>query len=194
MREEDAPEELYTVASLRLSRSMVERIDAILVASSGRLWELLQGQTPAQRPSLRPTWSAEERRLSPLGQSLLVMAAFVEREFWFEPPEVERAIQLALRLLYGHLEDAGYSLPKEFHQTELGRLVDEARWHLYGYQAFLGPTEAAREVGVSRQSVYDRIADGKLLAIHAPSGEQRVLRADLEAWKAERAEPWKSSR
>ena len=194
MREEDAREKLYTVASLHLSPSMVERIDAILEASSARLWELLQGQTPTQRPCSRPNWSAEERRLSPLGQSVLVMAAFVEHEYWFEPPEVERAIQLALRLLYGHLEDAGYTLPKDFHISKLGRLVDEAYWRIHGHQAFLGPSEAAREVGVSRQSVYDRIADGKLLAIHAPYGEQRVLRADLEAWKAERADLRKSSR
>ena len=195
MREEDSPKDMYTVRSLLLSSRTLKRVDTILLASSGRLWELLQEHTPALREPVRLPWPAEEVRMSPFGQAILVIAAFVDRASWLEPVEVKRAIRRVLRLLYGDAFGEGYTLPKDFHTSELGRLVDEAHWHIYGYKkAFLGPTKAAREVGVSRQSVYDRVADGKLLAIHWPDGVQRVLRADIEAWKAERAQQRKSSR
>lgn len=194
MREEDYPVDMYTARSLFLSSHALERVDTILLASSGRLWELLQGHTPALREPVRLPWPAEEVRMSPFGQAVLVIVAFVDRASLLEPVEIKRAIHRVLRLLYGDAFGEGYTLPKDFHTSALGRLVDEAHRGIYGYKAFLGSTKAAREVGVSRQSVYDRVADGKLLAIHWPDGVQRVLRADIEAWKAERAQQRKSSR
>jgi predicted DNA-binding transcriptional regulator AlpA len=45
--------------------------------------------------------------------------------------------------------------------------------------------QAYQEVGVARQSIYDRIADGKLHPIYYYR-DLRLLRSEIEEWKAQR--------
>src|SRR5690349_17351668 len=117
---------LYTVDNLFLSGNAVERLDSILLASSGRAWEHIQSHAPRQQP-LKLAWSVEDMRTSLFGQALLVIVAYVDHRTWsVEDTDVKRAIRRVYRLLHGNISDDGYFLPKDFHQSELGRLIDQA--------------------------------------------------------------------
>lgn len=49
--------------------------------------------------------------------------------------------------------------------------------------------EAARLLGVSRRTVYNRIRDGRLVTVRTPGGSQRVLVDSIAALLRERAGP-----
>ena len=180
------PEYLHTVQSLSLTPEAIERVDAILVEASDRVAEVMQGYALLTRP-LPPLFGPEEMRLSSFGQHVLVIAAYVDRFNWqIQKEEARLAIQRIYRLLYGHMFDDGYMVPKYFYRTRLGELIDEVHFKIHGSRAWIGMSKASRAVGVARQSIYDRIEEGKLLANHWPGRAQRVLKADLETWIEER--------
>ncbi len=190
MLPEDDLDALYTVDTLFLPHDAVERLDTLLLASSGRAWEHIQSHAPRLRP-LKVAWSVEEMRTSLFGQALLVIVAYVNQRtwsvtWWVDETDVKRAIRRVYRLLHGNISDDGYFLPKDFHLSDLGRLIDQAHHRLYGSRAWVGVAKAAREVGVARQSVYEREREGKLLGIHWPRGVLRVLTTDLDMWIEER--------
>ncbi|HET8843984.1 MAG TPA: hypothetical protein VFN35_21140 [Ktedonobacteraceae bacterium] len=180
------PEYLHTVKSLSLTPEAIKRVDAILVEASDRVEEVMQGYAPLTRPR-PPLYGPEEMRLSSFGQYVMIIAAYVDRWNWeIQAAEAQLAIQRVYRLLYGHMFDDGYMVPKYFYRTLLGELIDEAHWKIHGSRAWVSMSKASRAVGVARQSIYDRIEEGKLLANHWPRRAQRVLKADLETWIAER--------
>lgn len=189
LRDESYPEDLETAFRLSLSDEMVERVDRILLVLKERLQAQMQVHTPTVCSPL-PTlpWSIEEMRLSPIGQDVLAIAAYADWKFRYKDAEVRRAIKRLYSQLFGNAFSEGYKLPDDFYKSELGSMIDKIYWRMYGYKAWVGPTEASRELGVSRQSIYDGIKEGWLLAIHWPPGrgDLRVLRDDLLEWKDQR--------
>ena len=165
---------------------MQERVDHILLAVAGRLFEWSRDMTPAGARLSQEPWHVEAMRSSPLGRQLMLLARYVDRgSFSLTPEQVEQAMQRILRTVFGHLFDDGYSVPAKFHTTELGKLFHDAYAKMYDDEDLLTIQQAYQSVGVARQSVYDRIADGKLHPIYV-YGEQRLLRSEIEAWKVER--------
>jgi hypothetical protein len=182
----EPPEYLHTMKSLSLTPEAIRRVETILVEVSDRIWEVTQGFAPLTRPQ-PPIYGLEEILLSSFGQDVLRIAAYVDRHNWeIQEDEAKLAIQLIYRLLYGDPFGTEYIVPRDFWQTSLGGLIDEAHFKMHGVRAWMSMSRAARAVGVARQSVYARIDEGKLLAIHWPRGIQRVLKADLETWIEER--------
>jgi predicted DNA-binding transcriptional regulator AlpA len=169
-----------------LTTLMQERVDRILLAVAGRLFEWNRDMTPAgARFSLEP-WDVEAIRSSPLGRQLMLLARYVGRSaFRLTSAQVEQVMQRILRTVFGHPFDDGYSIPAKFHTTELGQLFHDAYAKMYDGEDLLTIQQAYQAVGVARQSVYDRIADGKLHPIYV-YGDRRLLRSEIEAWKAER--------
>jgi predicted DNA-binding transcriptional regulator AlpA len=175
----------YPRPDLVLSTALLERVDTVLLAVAGRLWELTRDTTPHGCKAAQATWPAEEMRLSPLGQSLLLIAHYAQGGYEL-PSRVERAMQRVQRMLFDDPLSKGYTVPEQFGTTDLGQLFREATRRMYRPEDLMKPKQVYRELGIARQSVYDRIASGKLHPIFSYTGEMRLLRAEVEEWKAQR--------
>ena len=179
-------DETFLESVFPLTTSMQERVDRILLAVAGRLFEVNRDMTPAEARLPQEPWDAEAIRSSPLGRQLMLLARYVDRSsFHLTSAHVEQEMQRILRTIFGHLSDEGYSIPEKFHTTELGQLFHDAYAKMYDGEDLLTIQQAYQAVGVARQSVYDRIADGKLHPIYV-YGDRRLLRSEIEEWKAER--------
>jgi len=136
----------------------------------------------------------KEMRTSPLGRRLLLIADYVNGGYAADPLQVERAMKQVLRTLYGDPLSAGYAVPEQFHETDLGQLFDEAERRIHGREGLMTPAEVYHELGVSRTTLYNRVKRGKKLhPVYSSTGEMRLLRSEVEAWKAQRQRQ-KSSR
>jgi predicted DNA-binding transcriptional regulator AlpA len=179
-------DELFFESAYPLQAYMQERVDQILLAVAGRLWELRRDTTPPETLPTQEQWRVEVMRGSPLGKHLLLIACYVERvHMQLQQAQVERTMQVVLRIVFGNPFDEGYTIPAKFHMMELGKLFHEAYSKLYSAHDLLTVKQAYQEVGVARQSIYDRIADGKLHPIYFYQ-DLRLLRSEIEEWKAQR--------
>lgn len=111
---------------LHLNRAMLDRVDQVLLAVAGRLWEVVRETLPQARQAAKTIWSVEEMRTSPLGQRLLLIADSASGGYAADPLQVKWAMKLVLRTLYGDPLDEGYAVPEQFHTTDLGQIFDEA--------------------------------------------------------------------
>jgi len=149
--------------------------------------ELRRDTTSVDSQLVRESWSAEAIFKSPLGYQLRIIAQYVEHSYWGSSrAQVEQAMQRVLRMVFGNSFDEGYTIPAKFHTTELGKLFHEAYSNMCRAHDLLTVKQAYLEAGVARQSVYDRIADGKLHPIYL-HGDIRLHRSEIEEWKAQRA-------
>ncbi len=172
---------------LSLNRAMLDRVDRALLAVAGRLWEVARDTTPQAQQAAKTTWPVKEMRTSPLGRRLLLIADFASGGYAADPPQVERTMKQVLRTLYGDPLCEGYNVPEQFHKTDLGQLFDEAEWRIHGREGLMTPAEVYHELGVSRTTLYDRVKRGKKLhPVYSSSGEMRLLRSEVEAWKSQR--------
>jgi hypothetical protein len=162
-------------------------IDEILMADLGRSWECI-GNNVAHSLRSSDVWSSkpQDMRDSPLGKSLLIIAAYAHsmRGMVFRE-DVEQAMKLVYRQLYGDTFSAGYILPKQFNDTPLGQLFVEADRKEHDFGELMMPKEASRFVGVTRQTLYARGEKGKLQRFYR-GGRYLYVRSELEEWKKQR--------
>ncbi len=155
-----------------------------LLAAQGRRWEQMRDLLPAgQSDGQQWTSSASELRSSPLGQALLTVADSATRGI-ISSEKVQRAMMRIALMLYGDPLGDGYTLPADFHKTDLGKLFQAATVHLYHADDLLTAVQAYTMVGIKRQTLYDRLHRGKLTAIYR-GGDLRFLRSEIETWKAQ---------
>ena len=169
-----------------LNRAMLERVDGALLAVAGRLWEVARDTTPQAQQAAKTTWPVKEMRTSPLGRRLLLIADYASGGDAADSPQVERAMKQVLRTLYGDPLSEGYAIPEQFHKTDLGQLFDEAEWRIHGREGLMTPAEVYHELGISRTTLYNRVERKKLHPIYSSYGEMRLLRSEVEVWKAQR--------
>ena len=100
-------------------------IDGILLADLARSWECI-GKNAAHTLQSSDVWSCktEDMRRSPLGKSLLIIAAYAHRKGMVFREDVEQAMKLVYRQLYGDTLSDGYILPQQFNDTPLGQLLE----------------------------------------------------------------------
>ena len=175
----------YPFPAQHFRQAVLDRVDEVLLAVAGRQWEVTRDTTPHARQVKHTPWPIEEMRTSPLGQHLLLIADYANGGV-MAPARVEQVMRSVLRTLFGDPLSEGYTLPSQFHTTNLGKLLNEASRRMYKRKDLMTPTQVSRELGVARQSVYDRITDGNLHPIYLSRGEMRLLRPEVEAWKAQR--------
>ncbi len=191
MDEEDLLD--YPYLDLHLTRAWLNRVDRALLAVAGHVWEVTRDTTPQAHQGAQTSWPVEEMRTSPLGRRLLLIADYASGGYAADPPQVERAMKQVLRTLFGDPLGEGYAVPEQFHRTDLGQLFDEAERRIHGREGLMTPAQVYHELGVARTTLYDRVKRGKLHPVYSSSGEMRLLRSEVEAWKAQR-ERRKSSR
>ena len=183
MDEEDLE---YPSLDLHLNRATLDRIDRALLAVAGRVWEVTRDTTPqAHQGEQTTSWPVEEMRTSPLGRRLLLIADYASGGYAADP-QVERAMKQVLRTLYGDPLSEGYAVPEQFHKTDLGQLFDEAERRIHGREGLMTPAQVYHELGVARTTLYDRVRRKQLHPVYTAYGEMRLLRSEVEAWKAQR--------
>lgn len=181
----------YPYPEWKVKGDALRVVDTVLLAALGRAWERIRDLLPANRSDVG-TWAfpPEELRSSRLGQELLTLADYADGGF-VPVEKVQRAMKRVGRMLYGDVLSDGYTLPAHFDTTELGKLFQAATTRMYRHEDLMTPVQAYRFLGVARQSLYDRLKDGKLTAIHWYD-ELRFLRSEIEAWKQERQQRQRS--
>jgi hypothetical protein len=103
----------------------------------------------------------EAQRNSQIGTQITALVEYVKGERAIGSTELELSIEKLQRLLYtGPL--GTYRLPPDFHKTPLGALINEARLRFIWIGDALNPTQVAKELGVTRQTIYDWMDQGKL--------------------------------
>src|SRR5450432_2909692 len=76
---------------------------------------------------------------SPLGQDLQAIANYVEG---YPAPEIAEIISRATRILFGQTLDASnIRLPRDFHKTPLGQLLNDAYTRQYPADAWMRTSE-----------------------------------------------------
>ena len=142
-----------------------------VVADDARRIEDSLGRNAGQHYSL------EELRTGPLGQDLgrlaLVAAGVIQ-----EPQErVLAAIDAVLEVLFWAAGGEGYSVPRSFWDTDLGSILARAKFRAVASVDLLAIHVAARELGVSRPTIYRWIDDRSLDSVHDEvSGRTFVVR------------------
>ena len=185
------PQELdYTSdwIDFRLRPPLLEIVDSILLGEAGRLWERTRDLLPYQKKTDTQNWTytPQELRTSRLGQALLTIADCAEGNV-IAAEKVQRAMKRAARMLYGDPQGESYTLPDDFHKTELGQLFHNAYSHLYTARDLLTAKQAYSLLGIARQTLYERRDRGKLTSIYW-YGELRFLRSEIETWKSQRGQ------
>ena len=178
---------------VHLRPDVLVRVDAVLLAVAGRLWVVARDTTPQGQSAVKTTWPVKEMRTSPLGRRLLLIADYASGGFAANPAQVERAMKQVLRTLYGDPLREGYTVSEDFHETDLGQLFDEAEWRIQGREGLMTPAEVYRELGISRTTLYNRVARKQLHPVYSSTGEMRLRRSEIEAWKAQRQRRTSSS-
>lgn len=187
----------YPLSAFDLSSATLQLIDDVLLAQAGLIWEKTQGIAPpgesvVQAP-WQTNWQAEKERKSPLGQLLLRVADYADYGYHTTAEQADRAMKQILRMLYGDPFGNGYTVPEQFHKTELGKLFDQASRRILGYEGLMTPAEACRELDIARTTLYTRVNNGKLHPIYLSTGEMRLPRSEIEVWKKQREKRRKTS-
>jgi predicted DNA-binding transcriptional regulator AlpA len=182
---------------VRLPRATWKLIDDVLLAQAGRIWEETRGIAPPGAQNIQAdwqkNWQVEEQRKSLLGQLLVRVAGYANHSYSTTAEEVKRAMKQILRLLYGDPLGEGYTVPEQFHKTELGTLFNQVHWRILGPEGFMTPGQVVKELGIARTTLYNRVNHGTLHPIYLSNGEIRLLRSEIEVWKKQRGTRRKSS-
>jgi hypothetical protein len=184
--DEDFQELDYRELELSVKQDDLEIIDQVLLADIARSWERLGNIAPPIRRTLEG-WShkPEALRHSPLGHSLLIVAAYARGKGFFAKDDVERAMKLIYRQLFGDSLSAAYVVPRAFETTELGQVFNSVYTRMYDVGELISAKQAYTFLGVSRQSLHDRASEGKLRRIYLKSG-YLYLRSEIKEWKKQR--------
>jgi len=153
-------------------------VDQTLVAVHNRTTELINavnyglGKNPPER-------TIEAVRQGQLGRDLELIVSYVEGH-QVAATDVDPAIQRVLRIVYGFtLNIKGYHLLTGWQKTALGELIGEAYTRLIAPKDLMGTAEVQRAFGVKRQTVYDWVDEGKLIAYYI-HGKQMFYRPHIQ--------------
>jgi predicted DNA-binding transcriptional regulator AlpA len=141
-------------------------LNDVFLAVRGRIWELERVIRPEGRPlTAQQQWSFDEMLTSQLGRDLADIIAYAEG-YQDSALRVKRAIERVYRALFGSVLDDGYSVLKNFEKMLLGQIINQARVRMFQPEELLAPREVREKLGVARQTVYDWIAEGKLIPVY----------------------------
>jgi hypothetical protein len=171
--------------ALRIRDPYLQLVDTVLLAELGRTWERVRDIMPSHLQHFK-TWSSspEELRSSRLGQALLTIADCASNGS-VPTEKVQRAMKRIYRMLFGDPLTDAYTIPAQFHQTDVGKLIHAAYARMYRFDDLMTAAQAYRELGVARQTLYNRLYKGRLTPIYW-HGDLRFLKTEIEVWKVQR--------
>jgi excisionase family DNA binding protein len=120
-------------------------------------------------------------RAGPLGQDLLRLALVAEGRVREPEERVLVAIDAVLQLLFWPPGADDYAVPRTFWATDLGSLLARAKYRAFAAADLVGIGAAARQLGVSRPTVYRWMDDGSLDYVRDTlTGRTFVLRRGVD--------------
>jgi excisionase family DNA binding protein len=132
-------------------------------------------------PAAAASRSVEQLRAGSLGPDLLRLALVADGRLREPREHVLAAIESVVGLLFWPAGADDYVVPRTFWATDLGRLLARAKYRAFGAADLVGIGVAARQLGVSRPTVYRWIDDRTLDAVRDDvSGRTYVLRNDVD--------------
>lgn len=139
-----------------------------------RLATRLTPKAPAPR-------SLAQLRAGPLGQDLQRLALVADGRSEEPREQVLSAIDSVLHLLCWSAGSEHLGVPRTFWDTDLGRMLARAKYRTFAARDLVGIAAAARQLGVTRTTIYRWMDDGSLGYVRDDrSGRTYVVRQGLE--------------
>jgi excisionase family DNA binding protein len=160
-------------------------IDQTLQVVSGESRRLATrlGPAAAAPPSLA------QLRAGSLGQDLVRLALVADGRIREPRERVLAAIDAVLQLLFWPAGADAYTVPRSFWGTDLGRLLARAKYRAFAAEDLVGIGAAARQLGVTRPTIYRWMDDGSLDYVRDEiSGRSFVLRRGVDRYRQVAAE------
>lgn len=125
--------------------------------------------------------SLDQLRGGPLGLDLSHLAELSDGQAPGPRGWVLEGIDAILDLLFWPVAADGYTVPRSFWDTDLGRFLALVKLRAYEPDELMSVTEAARHIGVSRPTVYQWMDERVLDSVRdVMSGRTLVVRRDVE--------------
>jgi excisionase family DNA binding protein len=156
-----------------------EVIDQVLVLVAGHHQRLLAQLRPDGAMERAPTLS--ELRQSRFGQDLQRLAAVARGQLREPQQRVLVAIEAVTQLMFWPAAADDYAVPRSFWDTDLGRLLAQAKYRAFRSGELVSIGAAAQQLGVSRPTIYRWFDDRSLDSVRDEgSGRTFALRSDIE--------------
>ncbi len=182
LRIPDADASVLTITPSPTDQATIDQALQIVAAASRSLATWL-GPTATAAPSL------EDLRAGPLGQDLARLALVADGTRDEPQDRVQAAIEAVLQLLFWPAAADDFVVPRTFWATDLGRLLARAKYRAVAAVDLVGIGNAARQLGVSRPTIYRWMDDGSLDYVHDDaSGRSFVLRRGVDRYQQVAAE------
>jgi len=128
--------------------------------------------------------SLEQLRQGPLGQVLRRLALVAQGKLSENRERTLEAIELVLQMLFWAPGAEDYSVPRSFWETDLGRLLSQAKFRAYEPGELVSIGSAAQQLGVTRPTIYRWMDERKLEYVRDEmSGRTFVVREGVEELK-----------
>jgi excisionase family DNA binding protein len=125
--------------------------------------------------------SLEQLRQGPLGQVLQRLASIAQGRISENRERTLEAIELVLQMLFWAPGAEDYSVPRSFWETDLGRLLSQAKFRAYEPGELVSIGTAAQQLGVTRPTIYRWMDERKLEYVRDEmSGRTFVVREGVE--------------
>ncbi|MCX7624312.1 MAG: excisionase family DNA-binding protein [Thermomicrobium sp.] len=129
-------------------------------------------------------------RASPLGQVLERLAAVAQGRLTEQRERILENIELVLQLLFWAPGAEDYTVPRSFWESELGRLLSQAKYRAYEPSELVSIGKAAQDLGVTRPTIYRWMDERKLEYVRdEQSGRTFIIRRDVEALRQQLRTP-----
>ena len=124
-------------------------------------------------------------RQSRAGNDLADIAGYVEHEE-MSPERARQAVKDVIKLLFHnpYMVAQDITPPKEFYETDLGRLISEAYAQMYLHD-LITPAEAYKRLGVSRQMLYNYLSLGQLTPVYV-AGRTMLIGSEVDTLRKAR--------
>ncbi|MBX6753443.1 helix-turn-helix domain-containing protein [Thermorudis peleae] len=152
-------------------------IDEALQLLYSQYYRLMSRLYPAAAQHL----TLEQLRDGPLGQILQRLALVAQGRAQDSRERILDNIELVLQVLFWAPGAQDYTVPRSFWETNLGRLLSQAKFRAYEPAELLSIGRAAQELGVTRPTIYRWMDERKLKYVRDEmSGRTFVVREDVE--------------
>ena len=126
----------------------------------------------------------EQLRSGPLGETLSRLAAVARGPAREATEDVLDAIDGVLQLLFWPAAADDYSVPRNFWDSDLGRMMARAKYRAFQPNELVSIGTAAQQLGVTRPTIYRWMDDRTLNYVRDDmSGRTFVVRKDIENYQ-----------
>lgn len=133
-------------------------------------------------PGSERPMNIEELRQGRLGRDLTRLAQLATGDLREPREQVNERIDSVLQLLFWPPMAEDYTVPRSFWETDLGRMISQAKFRAYEPAELLSIGQAAQRLEVTRPTIYRWMDDKHLDYVRDEmSGRTYVVLQDVEA-------------